>query len=366
MNAPPPAGEPQPISVIVPTLDEAANLPVLVDRLRGALTAEGRRFEVVIVDDDSPDGTATIARGLGPEVRVIGRPEAQGVASALLVGLRQAANDVCVCLDADLSHPPERVLDLVRAIEGGAPLAFARWTDGGDDPDPWHRLHRGLFAALARPLSGDARAATAMFCVRRDLAPLDRLDPVGHRLGLEILVKSGRGAPAQVDIAGASRTRGRSKLDADEVFHDLSHLGRLYRWRWPLATDFLLFAVVGAIGTVVDIATMSLFVEGLGVWFGWARIAGFVTAANSNFLLNDRFTFHGRGDAPRWVRHLRFLGISAAGMVVNFATSMALFYVHPMFQRFYPVAAALGVVAGTAVNFTGARWYAFRHPTPTS
>src|SRR6266542_1470069 len=111
------------ISVVVPTYNEAETIPLLASRLGAALA--GREWELVVVDDGSPDGTAAIAEGLAPAlpVRVIRRPGKLGLASAVLDGFTAARGDTLVVMDADLSQPPEVVPRLVDAIEHGADLA---------------------------------------------------------------------------------------------------------------------------------------------------------------------------------------------------------------------------------------------------
>ncbi|MBV8879780.1 MAG: glycosyltransferase, partial [Planctomycetaceae bacterium] len=105
-------------SVVVPTYNEAQNLPELVRRICASLPS----VEVVVVDDASKDGTADVARELGKSfpVKVVERVNERGLSTAVLRGLREAQNDICVVMDADLSHPPESIPRMVRAIQDGA------------------------------------------------------------------------------------------------------------------------------------------------------------------------------------------------------------------------------------------------------
>ena len=130
--------------------------------------------------------------------------------------------------------------------------------------------------------------------------------------------------------------------------------------RRGMGVEFLKFGMVGGVGLLVDLSVIALLVEGAGLWFGWARLAGFAAAVSLNFYNNDRFTFSGAREAALPVRYLRFVGTSLIGMSVNYAVSMALYRSVPWFAQHYPAAAAAGVVAGMGINFTGARFYAFR------
>src|SRR6184192_1667470 len=136
------------ISVIVPTYNEAGSLPPLVDRLDKAMA--GHTWELVVVDDGSPDGTADVAARLSAKhpVWVVRRPGKAGLASAVIAGFKEARGDILVVMDADLSHPPEVVPDLVKAIDDGADLAVgSRYIAGGGVKD-WP-LRRQMVSRVA-------------------------------------------------------------------------------------------------------------------------------------------------------------------------------------------------------------------------
>src|SRR5712692_8188125 len=111
------------ISIVVPTYNEAASLPVLASRLATALA--GRQWELVVIDDGSPDGTADVAESMAPAlpVRVVRRGAKAGLASAVIAGFSAARGDILVVMDADLSHPPEVVPALIDALAADADLA---------------------------------------------------------------------------------------------------------------------------------------------------------------------------------------------------------------------------------------------------
>ncbi|MGC8874753.1 MAG: polyprenol monophosphomannose synthase, partial [Chloroflexia bacterium] len=182
------------VSVVVPTFNEAEALPELVRRLFAALGASGREAEMVIVDDSSPDGTGQIAETLARQypVRVLHRPPRSGLASAVLEGLTHAAGRILVVMDADLSHPPEVVPRLVEAIESGAELAIAsRYIPGGGVGTwPWHRrLVSRVANLLARPFVPIRDATSGFFALRREVIEGVALDPIGFKIGLEIMAK---------------------------------------------------------------------------------------------------------------------------------------------------------------------------------
>jgi dolichol-phosphate mannosyltransferase len=121
-----------------------------------------------------------------------------------------------------------------------------------------------------------------------------------------------------------------------------------------------MFCLVGGLGMFVDLLVITIGVELVGLWFGWARLVGFLAAVSFNFALNDRFTFGGEGKAILPIRYMRFLLTCSAGMLVNYGVSMWLFLGFEFFTSYYLLAAVAGVIAGTAVNFAGSKWFAFR------
>jgi len=358
----PPEAALAPVTVVVPTYNESENFPLLFARIQFALEEEGRPFEVLVVDDNSPDGTADVAQRLDARVRSFVRQE-RGLATAVIFGLQHATHDLCVCIDGDLSHPPEKIPELLGHLERGAPFAIgSRYVAGGETVDwsPLRWLNSWGATLLARPLTKVHDPMSGFFACRRSEVPFAELNPIGYKIGLEILVKSSISAPAEVPITFTDRLHGRSKMTAKEQLAYLTHLFRLYRWKWPIPVALVLFCLVGATGMIVDLTVLTALVEIGGLWFGWARIAGFAAAVSVNFALNDNITFRHKGKPGLLNRYLRFVFTSTAGLTVNYATSLALFSRVAWFETHYGVAAILGVLAGTLVNFTGARWFAFR------
>lgn len=223
------------VTVVVPTYKERDNLAALAGRLFAACPPQ--RYELLIVDDDSPDGTAAEAERLAGEspVRCIVRRGERGLSGAVIRGMAAATGDVVVCMDADLSHPPESVPKLV------APLADAavdmtigsRFVPGAglDEHWPWHRrLNSWGARLLARPLTGVRDMMSGFFAVRRAQLDLSQLDPVGYKIALEVIVRHRFRNVVEVPIHFAQRAAGQTKLTAAEQLRYLKHLGRLYGW----------------------------------------------------------------------------------------------------------------------------------------
>lgn len=254
------------VSIIVPTLREAANLPTLVAQIADAMGT--RPYEVVIVDDDSRDGTDRVCAELATKfpVRCIVRPHPiDGLGGAVLLGLREARGDVLVVMDADLQHPPSRLPALLAPIDAGTAefVVGSRAVAGGSTSNqwPWHRRVTSRVAALlARPFAGDLRdVMSGYFALPRSVfARGEHLAPLGFKIGLELICKCRVTRLVEVPIHFGVRVAGESKLDWREKFRYLEHLSRLYDFVYPRVGPILKFAVVTLIGLGVGLGAFSL------------------------------------------------------------------------------------------------------------
>ena len=245
---------PPTVSVIVPTFREAANLEILMKRLFLALNEAGISGEMIVVDDDSRDGTTETVERLAHifPVRLIVRTGERGLSSAVLRGMAESRADRFVVMDADLQHPPERVPELLRRLDEPATdfVLGSRYIAGAGVEDRWpahRRLVSRVATLLARPLAPVSDPMSGFFALRRETwQNAGALNPVGYKIALELYVKCGCRHPVEVPIRFAVRHAGRSKLNAREQWYYLRHLWRLYRFRFPIgsAVGALLLLVI--------------------------------------------------------------------------------------------------------------------------
>lgn len=227
------------VSIVVPTYNERDNVQPLVDGLRNALDGTWN-YEVIVVDDSSPDGTAELVRQLAewdPRIRLIQRPQKLGLGSAVVDGFRMATGDYWVMMDADLSHRPDDLPGLLNTLSEADIVVGSRYIPGGDVMNwPLHRrlVSRGA-SAVARFLAGlSVRDATSGFAAfrRETVEPiLPTLDPRGFKLLLEILAKCPRSVVKEEPILFVNRQRGRSKLSSGEALSFVRLCLRLLRVR---------------------------------------------------------------------------------------------------------------------------------------
>lgn len=222
------------LSVVVPTYNEAGSLPKLAERLHAALV--GVDWELVVVDDGSPDGTADVAAALAPRipVRVVRRAGKAGLASAVVAGFEAARGDVLLVMDADLSHPPEVVPALLDAIEHGADLAVgSRYVKGGGVMDwPLKRRAVSRVACLMGNLLVPVRDATSgFFALRRSVVEGVKLNPIGFKIGFEVIARGRYKKVVEVPYTFRDRELGASKFGRREIVQYVVQLGQVTRDR---------------------------------------------------------------------------------------------------------------------------------------
>lgn len=251
-------------SIIVPTYREAPNLPHLIERLFSALREAQIDAEVIIVDDNSQDGTAEIVDEHAKRfpVRVLVRTEERGLSSAVLAGFEVAQADRLVVMDADLQHPPESVPDLIRKLDDPRCdfVIGTRYAGSGGVEDRWpfvRRVVSRVATLMARPLVPLSDPMSGFFALRRDVwQRAESLDPIGYKIALELYVKGRCRHPQEVPIRFAARVAGKTKLSFREQIRYIRHLWRLYRFQFPRG--------------VIVVIVLAAALEAAVVWRFWA------------------------------------------------------------------------------------------------
>lgn len=258
-----PMPAPNAVSIIVPTFREAPNIEPLVRRAFAAMKSAGVVAEMIIVDDNSQDGTEQVVSRLSAEfpVKLIVRREERGLSSAVVAGFMEAKNERIVVLDADLQHPPEMIPTLAAALDDPACdfVIGTRYAQGGSVAEswPWHRRLGSLAATLlARPLTPVSDPMSGFFAIRRSTwgQAASKINPLGYKIALELYVKCGCKQPVEVPIRFESRVAGESKLTFATQLAYRRHLQRLYAFRFPkLVWTFrlVMLAVVGYVGYLI-------------------------------------------------------------------------------------------------------------------
>jgi dolichol-phosphate mannosyltransferase len=183
------------LSIIVPTYNEKENIPELVKRVFAVLSKNDIDGELIIVDDNSPDGTAAVAEELAKDhnIRVIVRKNERGLSSAAIRGMEEAKGDVLCVMDADLSHPPEVLPNMLKPISSGkVELVIGSRHVKGGGIENWtakRKMVSKIASLIARPLTNVKDPMSGLFMLKREVIEGVELKPKGYKIGLEIIVK---------------------------------------------------------------------------------------------------------------------------------------------------------------------------------
>ena len=351
------------LTVVVPCYNERPNVAVLVGRLAAALA--GVRWQVVFVDDKSPDGSAEEVRALAQvdgRVHCIRRVGRRGLASAVIEGALSSSAVFVGVIDGDLQHDETRLAEMLRLLrEGACDIAVAsRYVQGGSAgglAGSWrHRLSEAgiqlaqaqLPVRLTDPMSG-------FFMVRRDvfetLAP--KLTGKGFKILLDLLLSDRRLRVREIPAVFHRRLSGESKLDA-LVLAQFAALLLDKRLGGAVPLRFIGFAAVGAVGVVVNVLVLLLLREVSGLAFQQAQMVATVCAMVANFQLNNAITYRDqrlRG-GRLWGGLVLFMLVCGIGAVANVGIASALYRNRVEGALAAAAGALIGVVWNYAISAT--------------
>lgn len=338
------------LSLIVPTYNESGNVEVLVQRISDILDdLLPQNYQLILVDDDSPDRTWEIAQSLQsqyPQLVVIRRQTERGLSTAVIRGWQQAEGEILGVMDGDLQHPPAVLAQLLTAIKDGASIAIAsRYVKGGGVGD-WNGIRQFLSQGAIRlavwilpevashlsdPMSG-------YFLIQRQAIANCELSPIGYKILLEVMARGRISKVQEVGFTFDLRTQGSSKVTWRQYEEFIRHLIRL---RFAVGSGavggvgrFLRFGLVGLSGVCIDF--MMLLILGKIFNFDllavksqlfqpqilWSKVIAVEVAIINNFIWNDLWTFNDtsqkfRGWNARLIRFLRFNLACGFGALLN-------------------------------------------------
>lgn len=333
------------LSLILPTYNEVNNIKNIVQLLTNLLDHdEVNGYELIIVDDNSPDGTWEVAQSLIPEyphLRVMRRQQERGLSSAVIRGWQVAKGSILGVIDADLQHPPKVLINLLAAIEQGADVAVASRHIEGGGVSEWNIVRRFLsrgaqilgliilpkvIARVSDPMSG-------YFLVRRQAIAGPILNPMGYKILIEVLGRGDIERIAEVGYLFQERQEGESKVSWKQYVEYFLHLlrlrsrGRIGRLRGHMSFPigrFIRFGLVGLSGVFIDMVMFYLLSDPTTLALGLTRSKIFAaeTAVINNFLWNDLWTFsdissHQKGNRQRLKRFIKFNVICLMGLILN-------------------------------------------------
>ncbi len=347
------------LAIVVPTLNEAANIETLLTKIETALA--GVRWEIIFVDDDSQDGTRDVVLQrcrVDPRVRLLHRIGRRGLSSAVVEGILSSSTRCVAVIDADMQHDERLLRPMLEAIQSGdCDLAIGtRYAADGSVGDWAER--RQTISQIATTLSrlvvkvNISDPMSGFFMIRRDLfdTVVRGLSVQGYKILLDIITS----APKSLRIREfpyvfRSRQHGESKLDPLVSLEYLLLLLDKMVGRW-VPVRFILFMAVGGIGVVIHLAVLTTLFEVAQTKFVVAQGVATVVAMTFNFFLNNVFTYRDRrlrGFWPVLGGLLSFYLVCSAGAVSNVGVASFLF----VRDFSWWISGVVGILVGAVWNY---------------
>ncbi len=371
------------VSLVLPTYNEGKNIVSMIEQLIPVLDSVAHlQYEIIVVDDDSPDRTWEKALELTeryPQVRVVRRQGERGLSTAVIRGWQVARGRILGVMDADLQHPPEVAAKVAQEMLRGADLGIAsRHVEGGGVSD-WSLLRRIIsrgaqmigFLLLPEVIGRISDPMSGFFMIRRSALEGRTLSPLGYKILIEVLGRGQVGWISEVPYTFRERVEGSSKLTNRIYIEYFQHLLRLRLYLLQVSS-FFRFCVVGCTGVVIDMSLLYVFSD--PKMLGWGLTRSKLLAAEAallnNFVWNDLWTFgavsrHQNTMGQRVKRFLKFNAICSLGIFFNVVILNIEFnWLH--MDRYLANLVAIGLV--TVWNYKSNKEFSWRvtaNPTST-
>ncbi|MDD2511151.1 MAG: glycosyltransferase family 2 protein [Syntrophomonas sp.] len=341
------------LSIIIPTYNERDNVLRIAEHIGSTLKSS---YEIVFVDD-SNDDTPEILQHLSksdPHVRFEHRHNERGLGTAVVRGFEIASGDVIAVMDADLQHPPEVLLSMLKAIESGADIVIpSRFIPGGNDGGL--KLHRKIVSATARyigkalikKLRPISDSTSGFFMFRKDVIKEAELQPIGWKILIEVLARGKYTRVIEIPYQFQARAAGESKMSVQEQWNYIRHLMSLVKDS-PEDRRFFYFSLVGLSGVFVNMS-IYFFLTMLNLE---VRIAGFCSAFVAmlvNFVLNDKITWANVKTNSVWSRGSKYIITSLIGIGINVGV-LDFFYYQLQFNHL--LSNLIGISCAVFWNYT--------------
>lgn len=346
------------LSVVVPSYNEKDNVPVLIERLGRVL--EGVAWEVIVVDDDSPDGTSATVKAIAaadPRVRCIRRIGRRGLAGACIEGILASAAPVVAVMDADLQHDETLLPAMLGEIRAGAELVVgSRYVGSGTAGDGFSSIRRWgseTATGLAKRLLGVdlADPMSGFFMIDRPTveAIAGELSREGFKILLDIVATVDRPLKTvELPYTFRGRHAGESKLDSAVTAEFLGLLfSKLSGGLLPVR--FLMFAAIGASGVFIHLASLYFALNVLSYRFEWSQFFAVMVAMTWNFVLNNQLTYRDRRltGVAFFYGLITFYVVCSIGTVANVGVASWIHGFHPVAW----IAGLTGALMGAVFNY---------------
>lgn len=340
------------VSIEIPTYNESENLPKLIEEIENI----GINCEIIIIDDNSPDGTADIAEELSntyKNIKVVRRPKKGGISSAVQDGLKVASGEIIIVMDGDHQHPPSVIKDLYKKVNEGNDIVVAsRYISGGGAPKfgIFRKLTSRIATTLAHVMLRETKLITdplsGFFAFKKEIVNGADIGSNSYKILLEILVKGNGKSLVEIPYTFGTRINGKSKLTIGENFRYLELVMKLSDYR-PLK-----FFAVGLSGVAVNEGLLYLLVN-YGFTVAIAGIIAIELSILSNFAVNNIWTFKKRRIGSLIGRAAKYNVVTLGGAAINYVTLRGLVFLgmHFLFSNL------IGIALGFAANYVGSEFF---------
>ena len=345
------------LTIIIPTYNEQDTVRLIVRRIHEVVSKTACQYEILFIDD-SIDETPAILNELRQEykeVDYIHRSGERGLASAVVRGFACANGSKMIVMDSDLQHPPELIPIIIERLSNADIVVPSRFIAGGSDGGL--TLYRKLVSWTARvigrifirKLRNISDCTSGYFGINRSVIAEKKLDPVGWKILMEVLVKGAYSTVHEIPYCFGVRGEGTSKMTATEQWDYLRHLARMIM-NSPEDRRFFCFCLVGTSGVLVNMVTLEVLISVFRMNILEASLGASFIAMVSNFFWNDTLTWRERRQSSFWKRLIQFpqfLFIAILGIFVTAATVKML----ALFDISVYIGQILGIVLAASGSF---------------
>lgn len=355
------------VSIIVPTYNEKENIPKLLNRIFSTFRKNKINGEVIIVDDNSPDGTGLLAKKLMKKyknLKVLQRKEKMGLSSAILDGLKITNGKILGVMDADLSHPPETIPLMLNVIkkENADFVIGSRYVKGGKIKgwDFYRKTVSKVGTLLSKIFTNVKDPMSGFFLIKNKCIKGIQFNPTGFKICLEFIVKANYNKIIEVPFTFIERKKGKTKIGFKEYYNYLHHLFNLFCYKKPNLSQLIKFCIVGGIGTIINLGILYILVEFFNVWYIFSAIFAFIISLTNNFILNKFWTFKNylKQKFILTIQYLKFFIVSVFALGINL---IFLYIFVEYFHLWYIFSQFLSIVIAMLINFVGNKFWIFKN-----
>jgi dolichol-phosphate mannosyltransferase len=315
------------LSIVIPTYNEKENIRFIVERIRDIMRRVNKSYEILFVDDSSDDTPAILAEASRryPEVRYLHRTGERGLATAVAMGFEHAKGENIIVMDADLQHPPELIPFILKRLTLAEVVIPSRFINGGSDGGlngfrkfvSW--TARLLGQLSLRRLRNISDCTGGFFGLRRSVIQGVKLEPVGWKILMEVLVRGTYSRVHEIPYSFQVRDAGNSKMCVREQLNYLRHIVKLVV-NSPEDRRFYSFCLIGTLGVAVNILSLSVLLDIMQADALTASVFASFIAMVHNFFWNDKITWQTSKQASGWrcIAHFpQFVLVSTIGILIT-------------------------------------------------